>query len=188
MGRTGRVFAIEHYGVVPDLVVTAKSLGGGMPISAVTGRADIMDCRPPGRRSAAPTAAIPSPAPPRSRPSRSSRQPEFLAHVRHLGDVMREVMSGWQRDVPDRRGRARAGSDDARRVRARRGTQGRRRARRDARDRSSGTVARGVVADAGRPLQQRHPAPAAAHDPRRHAARGARRRSAHRSRRVSERR
>ena len=43
MGRAGRWFAIEDEGVVPDLVTTAKSLGGGMPISAVTGRADIMD-------------------------------------------------------------------------------------------------------------------------------------------------
>ena len=42
-GRTGRMFAIEHAGVVPDLVVSAKSLGAGMPISAVTGRAEIMD-------------------------------------------------------------------------------------------------------------------------------------------------
>ncbi|WP_224982405.1 4-aminobutyrate--2-oxoglutarate transaminase [Geomonas agri] len=42
MGRTGKLFAIDHWGVVPDLVTTAKSLGGGLPISAVTGRADIM--------------------------------------------------------------------------------------------------------------------------------------------------
>jgi 4-aminobutyrate aminotransferase / (S)-3-amino-2-methylpropionate transaminase / 5-aminovalerate transaminase len=42
-GRTGKFFAIEHYGVEPDLVVTAKSLGGGLPIAAVTGRAEIMD-------------------------------------------------------------------------------------------------------------------------------------------------
>ena len=43
MGRAGRWFAIEDEGVVPDLVTTAKSLGGGLPISAVTGRADVMD-------------------------------------------------------------------------------------------------------------------------------------------------
>src|SRR5437879_2152841 len=43
MGRAGRWFAIEDEGVVPDLVITAKSLGGGLPISAVTGRAEIMD-------------------------------------------------------------------------------------------------------------------------------------------------
>src|SRR3977135_2925396 len=43
IGRTGKFFAIEHYGVAPDLIVTAKSLGGGLPIGAVTGRAEIMD-------------------------------------------------------------------------------------------------------------------------------------------------
>ncbi|HSL11700.1 MAG TPA: 4-aminobutyrate--2-oxoglutarate transaminase, partial [Actinomycetota bacterium] len=42
-GRAGRWFAIEDEGVVPDLVTSAKSMGGGMPISAVTGRAEIMD-------------------------------------------------------------------------------------------------------------------------------------------------
>jgi 4-aminobutyrate aminotransferase/(S)-3-amino-2-methylpropionate transaminase len=43
MGRTGKMFAVEHYGVVPDIVATAKSLGAGMPISAVTGPAEVMD-------------------------------------------------------------------------------------------------------------------------------------------------
>ena len=43
MGRAGRWFAIEDEGVVPDLVTSAKSLGGGLPISAVTGRAELMD-------------------------------------------------------------------------------------------------------------------------------------------------
>jgi 4-aminobutyrate aminotransferase/(S)-3-amino-2-methylpropionate transaminase len=43
IGRTGKMFAIEHYGVEPDLVTTAKSLGGGLPLAAVTGRAEIMD-------------------------------------------------------------------------------------------------------------------------------------------------
>jgi 4-aminobutyrate aminotransferase/(S)-3-amino-2-methylpropionate transaminase len=43
MGRAGRWYAIEDEGVVPDLVTTAKSVGGGLPISAVTGRADVMD-------------------------------------------------------------------------------------------------------------------------------------------------
>jgi 4-aminobutyrate aminotransferase/(S)-3-amino-2-methylpropionate transaminase len=42
-GRTGRVFAIEHEDVEPDLVTTAKSLAGGLPLAGVTGRADIMD-------------------------------------------------------------------------------------------------------------------------------------------------
>src|SRR5438067_952856 len=47
-GRTGKLWAIEHYGVEPDLLVSGKSLGGGMPLAAVTGRAEIMDCVPPG--------------------------------------------------------------------------------------------------------------------------------------------
>jgi 4-aminobutyrate aminotransferase / (S)-3-amino-2-methylpropionate transaminase / 5-aminovalerate transaminase len=42
-GRTGAMFASEHEGLVPDLVCTAKALGGGMPLSAVTGRAELMD-------------------------------------------------------------------------------------------------------------------------------------------------
>ena len=43
MGRTGKMFAIEHYGIVPDLVTTAKSLAAGLPISGVTGSAAVMD-------------------------------------------------------------------------------------------------------------------------------------------------
>lgn len=47
-GRTGKRFAIEHSGVVPDLVIVAKSLAAGMPLSGVIGRADIMDSVDPG--------------------------------------------------------------------------------------------------------------------------------------------
>ncbi len=47
-GRTGTWFAIEHSGVVPDLITMAKSMAGGFPISGVTGRADIMDALGPG--------------------------------------------------------------------------------------------------------------------------------------------
>jgi 4-aminobutyrate aminotransferase / (S)-3-amino-2-methylpropionate transaminase / 5-aminovalerate transaminase len=43
IGRTGRWFGIEHEGIVPDLVTMAKSLAGGLPLSAVTGRADVME-------------------------------------------------------------------------------------------------------------------------------------------------
>lgn len=41
--RTGRMFGIEHFGVVPDVLVTSKSLGGGFPLGAVTGRAELFD-------------------------------------------------------------------------------------------------------------------------------------------------
>jgi 4-aminobutyrate aminotransferase / (S)-3-amino-2-methylpropionate transaminase / 5-aminovalerate transaminase len=42
-GRTGAMFACEHYGLVPDIITTAKSLAGGLPLAAVTGRADVME-------------------------------------------------------------------------------------------------------------------------------------------------
>ena len=42
-GRTGKLFACNHYDLVPDLIVTAKSLAGGLPLAAVTGRAEVMD-------------------------------------------------------------------------------------------------------------------------------------------------
>ena len=47
-GRTGKMFAMEHYGVVPDIMTLAKSLAGGTPLSAVCGRAEIMDAPAPG--------------------------------------------------------------------------------------------------------------------------------------------
>ncbi len=47
-GRTGAFFATEHYAVEPDLITTAKSLAGGMPLAAVVGRADVMDAPGPG--------------------------------------------------------------------------------------------------------------------------------------------
>src|SRR5206468_3411986 len=47
-GRTGPVWAIEHYGSEPDLLVSGKTLGGGLPLAAVTGRAELMDAVPAG--------------------------------------------------------------------------------------------------------------------------------------------
>ncbi len=48
MGRTGRMFALEHFGVQADIVTMAKSLGGGMPLSAIAGKAELMDSVHPG--------------------------------------------------------------------------------------------------------------------------------------------
>ena len=47
-GRTGRLFACEHFDLVPDIVLTAKSMASGLPIAGVTGRAEIMDHLEPG--------------------------------------------------------------------------------------------------------------------------------------------
>lgn len=48
MARTGAYFASEHFGVVPDLVLSAKGIAGGLPLAAVTGRSEIMDAAHPG--------------------------------------------------------------------------------------------------------------------------------------------
>ena len=47
-GRTGKMFACEHSGLEPDLIVLAKSLGGGLPLAAVVGRSELMDATKPG--------------------------------------------------------------------------------------------------------------------------------------------
>jgi 4-aminobutyrate aminotransferase-like enzyme len=46
--RTGKYFAIEHYGIEPDMITMAKSLAGGFPLSAISGRSEIMDAPDPG--------------------------------------------------------------------------------------------------------------------------------------------
>lgn len=46
--RTGKLFAVEHYSIKPDLITMAKSLAGGLPLSAVAGRAEVMDAPAPG--------------------------------------------------------------------------------------------------------------------------------------------
>jgi 4-aminobutyrate aminotransferase / (S)-3-amino-2-methylpropionate transaminase / 5-aminovalerate transaminase len=98
-GRTGRLFAIEHYGVVPDLIVTAKSLGAGMPIGAVTGRAEIMDSAHVGgvgsTYGGSPLACVAA-----LEALQMIRQPEFLAHANRLGDLLREVLEGWKHRWP----------------------------------------------------------------------------------------
>ncbi len=98
-GRTGRLFAIEHYGIVPDIIVSAKSLGAGMPIGAVTGRAEIMDSAHLGgigsTYGGSPIACAAA-----LEALKMIRQPEFLAHAKHLGDVMREVLLDWKRKWP----------------------------------------------------------------------------------------
>jgi 4-aminobutyrate aminotransferase len=47
LGRTGKWFAIEHYGIRPDLITLGKPLGGGLPVSAIVGRREVLDSLPP---------------------------------------------------------------------------------------------------------------------------------------------
>jgi 4-aminobutyrate aminotransferase / (S)-3-amino-2-methylpropionate transaminase / 5-aminovalerate transaminase len=98
-GRTGRMFAIEHHGIVPDLVTMAKSLGAGMPVSATTGRAAIMDAAhlggvggTYGGSPVACAAAIVA--------VETIRQPAFLKRVEAIGALMRETLERWKADLP----------------------------------------------------------------------------------------
>jgi 4-aminobutyrate aminotransferase/(S)-3-amino-2-methylpropionate transaminase len=99
LGRTARLFAVEHYDVVPDLITIAKSLGAGMPIAAVTGRAEIMDSAHlggiGGTYGGSPVACVAA-----IEALEIIRQPDFLAHAQRLGDVMRDVMTGWTARYP----------------------------------------------------------------------------------------
>ena len=70
--RTGEMFACDHEGLVPDLIVTAKGIAGGLPLSAVTGRADIMDAPDVGGLGGT-YGGNPSPVPPHSPSWRPSR-------------------------------------------------------------------------------------------------------------------
>jgi len=51
MGRTGRLFAFEHYGITPDLIAIGKGVSSSLPVSAVKGRAHVLDLAPPGEMS-----------------------------------------------------------------------------------------------------------------------------------------
>ena len=93
-GRTGTVWAIEQYeGVEPDLLVSGKSIGGGLPLAGVTGRAELMDAVGPGGLGgtfggnplscAAGVAVL-----------EAIREPDFLAHAVRLGQVLRERLDG----------------------------------------------------------------------------------------------
>jgi len=94
-GRTGKLFAVEHSGVIPDLVVTAKALGGGMPISATTGRAEIMDAPHPGgvggTYGGSPLACVAA-----IEAVQMIREPAFLEHARRIGDTMRRELERMQ--------------------------------------------------------------------------------------------
>lgn len=99
MGRTGRLFASEHYDVVPDLITCAKSLGAGMPIAAVVGRAEIVDAPHPGGLGGtysgnplACAAALEAVA--------TIREPSFLARARAVGERLREHLLAIGRDHP----------------------------------------------------------------------------------------
>jgi 4-aminobutyrate aminotransferase/(S)-3-amino-2-methylpropionate transaminase len=93
------LFACEHYGIEPDLIATAKSLAAGMPLSAVTGRAEMMDAPHPGglggTYSGNPLACVAA-----VEAIKMIRQPEFLARARQVGERLREHAHALQAEFP----------------------------------------------------------------------------------------
>jgi 4-aminobutyrate aminotransferase / (S)-3-amino-2-methylpropionate transaminase / 5-aminovalerate transaminase len=94
-GRTGKLFAIEHCGIVPDMVVSAKSIGAGMPISAVTGRAEMMDAPhlggiggTYGGNPLACVAAIEA--------IKILKSADFLQRAIEVGNIIHETMQVWK--------------------------------------------------------------------------------------------
>jgi 4-aminobutyrate aminotransferase len=94
MGRTGKVWAIEHYdGVEPDVIVSGKSLGGGLPLAGVTGRAELMDAVLPGGLGGTfggnPLSCVAAAV-----VLEAIAQPELLLDATRLGETMRDRLDG----------------------------------------------------------------------------------------------
>jgi 4-aminobutyrate aminotransferase/(S)-3-amino-2-methylpropionate transaminase len=94
-GRTGRLFAIEHTGVVPDVMTIAKSLGAGMPVSAVVGKAEIMDCTHlggvGGTYGGSPVAAVAA-----IEALKILSSQDFLQRANHVGNLIKSTLDAWK--------------------------------------------------------------------------------------------
>jgi 4-aminobutyrate aminotransferase/(S)-3-amino-2-methylpropionate transaminase len=100
VGRTGRMWAIEHYdGVEPDLLVSGKSIGGGLPLAAVTGRAEIMDSVPPGGLGGT-FGGNPLSCAAANAVLEAVREPAFLAGAEALGETLRRRLEAVRVDHP----------------------------------------------------------------------------------------
>jgi 4-aminobutyrate aminotransferase / (S)-3-amino-2-methylpropionate transaminase / 5-aminovalerate transaminase len=98
-GRTGAMFASERYAIEPDIVVTAKSLGGGLPLAAVTGRAEIMDAPGPGGLGGT-FAGNPLSCAAALAVLDLFEHEDLLARANELGDQFQRRARDWQRRWP----------------------------------------------------------------------------------------
>lgn len=96
IARTGKWFASEHFGIEPDLITTAKSLGGGLPLAAVTGRAEIMDAPEAGSLGSTfagnPLSCVAALA-----AIETIEREDLLARSTAIGKRFEERARGWQR-------------------------------------------------------------------------------------------
>jgi 4-aminobutyrate aminotransferase / (S)-3-amino-2-methylpropionate transaminase / 5-aminovalerate transaminase len=99
IGRTGKYFAIEHYGVEPDLITIAKSIGGGLPLAAVTGKAEIMDAPGPGGLGST-FAGNPASCAAALAALETIEKEGLLAKSTAIGKRFEERAKGWQKKWP----------------------------------------------------------------------------------------
>jgi len=97
--RTGKLFAVEHSGVIPDMIVSAKSIGAGMPISAVTGKAAIMDAPHlggvGGTYGGSPVACVAA-----IEALKILSSPAFLQRSIEVGEIIRTTLDRWKEKYP----------------------------------------------------------------------------------------
>jgi 4-aminobutyrate aminotransferase / (S)-3-amino-2-methylpropionate transaminase / 5-aminovalerate transaminase len=98
-GRTGALFASERYGIEPDIIVTAKSIGGGLPLAAITGRAEIMDAPGPGGLGGT-FAGNPLACEAALAVLDMFEQQDLNAHANALGDRFQKRAREWQKRWP----------------------------------------------------------------------------------------
>ena len=97
--RTGAMFACERFGLVPDILVTAKSLGGGLPLAAVTGKAEIMDAAGPGGLGGT-FAGNPVACAAGIAVIDAIEKQELCERAEHLGEHFQRRARNWQRRWP----------------------------------------------------------------------------------------
>jgi len=98
-GRTGKLFAVEHSGVIPDIIVSAKSIGAGMPISAITGKAEILDAPHPGgvggTYGGSPLACVAA-----IEAIKILKSESFLNRANEVGEIIRKTLEKWKEKYP----------------------------------------------------------------------------------------
>ncbi|HZS98421.1 MAG TPA: 4-aminobutyrate--2-oxoglutarate transaminase [Terriglobales bacterium] len=98
-GRTGALFACERYGIEPDIIITAKSIGGGLPLAAITGRAEIMDAPGPGGLGGT-FAGNPVACEAALAVLDMFEQQDLNARANELGELFQKRAKAWQRRWP----------------------------------------------------------------------------------------
>ncbi len=99
LGRTGKMYAVEHWGVVPDATCLAKPLGGGLPLGGMLARAELVDAWPPGAQGSTfggnPVACRAGLA-----TLRIVQEEELMAHAVEVGDYVQNRFREAQREMP----------------------------------------------------------------------------------------